>query len=261
MNLSKQASKLLTNKYFLYFIVFLSVTNLFGYLATNKYNAIIFFVLISLLTYQFSKNMAVILLVALVSTALLMSGKLIREGMESGSNMKNAVEKAGDVDPQIKAATQALNETNDVDKAKERLSMPDVASRSEGPTKPKDPNNPDLNESDDSGPEGFSLEKGSSSMKKGKSTKSGPRLDYAATLEESYKNLDNILGGDSIQKLTSDTQKLMSQQQSLFNTMNKMVPVLEGAQNMLKGFDMNSLTKSLEQVGNLGDIKLPQLQK
>ena len=43
--------------------------------------------------------------------------------------------------------------------------------------------------------------------------------------------------------------------------MNKMVPVLEGAQNMLKGFDMNSLAKSLQQVGNLGDIKLPQIPK
>ena len=259
MNLSKEASKLLTNKYFLYFIVFLSATNLFGYLATNKYNAIIFFVLVSLLTYQFSKNMAVILLVALLSTGVLMSGKLIREGMESGSSMNTTVEKAGDIDPQIKAATQALDETNDVEKAKQRLSKSDIANRSEGPTKPKDPNNPDLNASDESGPEGFSLEKGPT--KTSKSSNSAPRLDYAATLEESYKNLDNILGGDSIQKLTSDTQKLMAQQQSLFNTMNKMVPVLEGAQNMLKGFDMNSLSKSLQQVGNLGDIKLPQLNK
>lgn len=261
MNLSKQASKLLTNKYFLYFVVFLSVTNLFGYLAMNKYNAIIFFVLVSLLTYQFSKNMCVILLVALFSTALLMSGKMIREGMDSGSSaMNSTVEKAGDIDPQIKAATNALNETNDVEKAKERLSNPDKMNvSSEGPTKPKDPNNPDLNASDEQGPEGFSLEKGLT--KKSKTSNVGPRLDYAATLEESYKNLDNILGGDSIQKLTSDTQKLMAQQQSLFNTMNKMVPVLEGAQNMLKGFDMNSLSKSLQQVGNLGNIQLPQLPK
>ncbi len=259
MNLPKEASKLLTNKYFLYFVVFLTATNLFGYLATQKYNAIIFFILIGLLTYQFNKNMVIVLLVALFSTSFLLSSKLIREGMTSGSNeMKNKIEKAGDIDPQIKDATKALNETNNVQAAKARLSEPDV-SKNDGPTKPKDPNNPDLNAADDQGPEGVGQQV---SGKKGKeSSTAAPRIDYAATLEESYKNLDNILGGDSIQKLTSDTQKLMAQQQSLFNTMNKMVPVLEGAQNMLKGFDMNSLTKSLQQVGNLGDIKLPQIPK
>jgi hypothetical protein len=45
----------------------------------------------------------------------------------------------------------------------------------------------------------------------------------------------------------------MKQPQNLFNTMNQMVPVLEGAQNMLKGFDMESLTKSLGSMSSLGN--------
>ena len=65
MNFSSEISKLLTNKYFLYFMVFLAATNVLGYLVTNKLNAVIFFALIGLLTYQFSKNMAVILLIAI----------------------------------------------------------------------------------------------------------------------------------------------------------------------------------------------------
>jgi hypothetical protein len=44
----------------------------------------------------------------------------------------------------------------------------------------------------------------------------------------------------------------MQQQQNLFNTMNQMVPVLEGAQNMLKNMDMKSLTETLSGMGNLG---------
>ncbi len=68
MSLATEASKLLTNKYFLYFIVFLAATNVLGYLVTNKTNAVIFFALVGLLTYQFSKNMAVILLVAVIAT-------------------------------------------------------------------------------------------------------------------------------------------------------------------------------------------------
>jgi hypothetical protein len=107
-----------------------------------------------------------------------------------------------------------------------------------------DINNPDLNKKlDSASPEGFGTK---NSNKKGKNEEHfGPRLDYAATIEQSYQNLDSLLGSDSIKQLTGDTQKLMQQQQNLFNTMNQMVPVLEGAQNMLKGFDMESLTKSL----------------
>jgi hypothetical protein len=261
MNITKEAMKLFNNKYFFYFIVFLTITNIISYLVNGKYNAIIFFALIYGLVYQFSKNRTIILLVALVGTSLLVSTRLIREGMSNESEseseqIKITSEKAGDIDPQIKAATDALNKTNDVEKAKQNLSID--SEKQDGPVKPSDPNNPDLNTSNEEGPAGV----GSSSSKKGSGKSSSvPRLDYAATLEESYKNLDSILGGDSIQRLTTDTQKLMAQQQTLFNTMNKMVPVLEGAQNMLKGFDMNSLSKSLEQVGNLGNIKLPEMSK
>ena len=72
MSFVNESSKLLTNKYFLYFIVFLASTNVLGYMVTNKINAIIFFILVSILTYQFSKNMAVILLVAIIATNFLM---------------------------------------------------------------------------------------------------------------------------------------------------------------------------------------------
>ena len=49
MSFASEASKLLTNKYFLYFMVFLASTNVLGYLITNKINAVIFFVLVQTL--------------------------------------------------------------------------------------------------------------------------------------------------------------------------------------------------------------------
>ena len=111
-----------------------------------------------------------------------------------------------------------------------------------------DTNNPGLNKqiAELNVPEGVGEK--IKAKKNGKNENFGPRLDYAATIEESYNNLDNILGSDSIKQLSGDTQKLMQQQQNLFNTMNQMVPVLEGAQNMLKGFDIQGLTKSLENI-------------
>jgi hypothetical protein len=71
-------------------------------------------------------------------------------------------------------------------------------------------------------------------------------------IEQSYQNLDSILGSDSIKQLTNDTQKLMQQQQNLFNSMNQMVPVLESAKSMLSGFNMDDLQKSFKDISGLG---------
>ena len=85
MSFANEASKLLTNKYFLYFIVFLAVSNVLGYLVTNKINAVIFFALICLLMANFSKNMVVVLIVAIIATNLLMVNGKMREGFTEGT--------------------------------------------------------------------------------------------------------------------------------------------------------------------------------
>jgi hypothetical protein len=86
MNIASEASKLLTNKYFLYFMVFLAVSNVLGYLVTNKVNASHLFRTCRIFSMtNFSKNMSVILLVAIVATNLLMANKTMREGLENAS--------------------------------------------------------------------------------------------------------------------------------------------------------------------------------
>jgi hypothetical protein len=47
----------------------------------------------------------------------------------------------------------------------------------------------------------------------------------------------------------------MSKQQNLFNTMQQMAPMIEGATNMLGGFDIKSLTNSLNKVSDITGIK------
>jgi hypothetical protein len=255
MSFVSEASKLLTNKYFLYFMVFLSATNVLGYLVTNKQNAVIFFALVSLLTYQFSKNMAVVLLVAIIATNFMMSNKMMREGMTNDQESP-ALEKAAAADPQIAATLPIVKNSTNNDEVKQKLENA-VSGTATGTTNLSDNQNIDMNNTDLNKPVAESnIPQGvgeKMSGKKGKSSEPfGPRLDYAATIEQSYQNLDQLLGSDSIKQLTGDTQKLMSQQQNLFNTMNQMVPVLEGAQNMLKGFDMSSLTSSLKGMSALG---------
>lgn len=252
MGFSNEASKLFNNKYFLYFMLFLAATNVLGYLVTNKLNAIVFFVLVSFLTYQFSKNMSIVLLVALVATNFLMSNRKMHEGLEN-QDTSNAINKISDTDPEIAKAVPAVKSSATNDEVKQKLQTSENAVNTALDDNVVDINNTELNKSvnDPTAPQGAGEKIGS---KKGKTEEHfGPRLDYAATIDQSYQHLDNLLGSDSIQKLTSDTQKLMQQQQNLFNTMNQMVPVLEGAQNMLKNFKVDDMVKSLSLTNGLGN--------
>jgi uncharacterized membrane protein YciS (DUF1049 family) len=259
MSLASKASRVLTNKYFLYFIVFLSVTNILGYLVTNKLNAVIFFGLVSLLTYQFSKNMAVVLLVGLITTSLIMSNRIMREGLENASE-SDKMEKLGDISPEMKQAAETLDKTDSVEQTKAKLEENKVNANKasiEEPVTTTDINNPDLNKgSGEAEPEGAGQKLSNNKKVNLGGKTNGPRIDYSATMEEAYNNLDKILGSDGVSKLTQDTQKLMAQQQKLFDTMQNMTPMLQNAKEMLSGFDMKSL-------GNLANLaqSIPGVQK
>ena len=279
MNIASEASKLLTNKYFLYFIVFISVTNVLGYLVNNKLNAVIFFALVGFLMTNFSKNMAVVLLVSILATNLLMANKNMREGMENPTISTDAVkervsnstvdpEKLADVDPELGAGLNALKETGNVDAAKAKLNEKKETAEANGDTtRPiRDSNNPDLNQTNEmeafSAPKGVVHSKGNkagfhnakngSSFKDAAPVNGNSRIDYATTLEDAYDNLDKILGSDGINKLTGDTQKLMLQQQKLFDTMQNMTPMIQQAKDMLSGIDMNQLGGLADMAKGLG---------
>lgn len=260
MSFASEASKLLTNKYFLYFMVFLASTNVLGYLVTNKLNAIAFFGLVSFLTYQFSKNMVVVLLVAVIATNFMMSSRMMREGLENKTNDSSSLDKVESIDSEIAKTLPIVEASKDNAEVGKKIKS---AGESSGKTQEdiratmeaalSDVNNTDLNKKieEKNEPEGFG-EKISGKKSNGKSEHFGPRLDYAATIEQSYQNLDSILGSDSIKQLTNDTQKLMHQQQNLFNSMNQMVPVLESAKSMLSSFNIDDLQKSFKDISGLG---------
>jgi uncharacterized membrane protein YciS (DUF1049 family) len=143
MSFASEASKLLTNKYFLYFMVFLAATNVLGYLVTNKLNAVIFFALVSLLTYQFSKNMAIVLLVGIIATNFLMANRRMREGLENGTTttptstststttptststttptISPAVERVAETQPEMKDVINAVTTSTSNDQVKQKL--------------------------------------------------------------------------------------------------------------------------------------------
>lgn len=278
MNFASETSKLLTNKYVLYFVVFLAASNVLGYLVSNKVNAVIFFALVAFLVSNFSKNMIVILLVAIIATNLLMANKTMREGLENATltdeqktkaeekktSMQETVDtdKLSSVDHQLGDGLNKLKNSESSEQAKaamkEQAQTKKTTVMEEGEDvvfedmehKPIiDPNNretkrttePETFKAINARKSGFHNPKGSSSLSNAAPVNGKTRIDYATTLEDAYTNLESILGSDGIGKLTNDTQRLMTQQQKLFDTMNNMVPMIETAKNMMDSLDMNKL--------------------
>ena len=81
-------------------------------------------------------------------------------------------------------------------------------------------------------------------------------IDYATTIEDAYDELNNILGSDGIQRLTSDSQNLMKQQMQLAEAMKGMTPVIQSIAPMvenLKGM-MGQMGDGKEGLGSIMDL-------
>jgi len=253
MNFKKEAEKLLANKYFLYFIIFLSATNVLGYLVSYKFNSAIIFILIGLIMNQFSKNLVVTLLVALVLTNFLAAMGGLREGAtgsmkdtisdkketatstkeESATEAVNAATTQDDsTDPEIQEAIKTVQDK--VAKAKESAKKGDLVMYDHG----VDTNGVQPKES-------FSSAGKTQSGAKGK----GAYIDHAATVEQSYQHLEDILGNDGIKNLTQDTQNLIEKQKKMYENIQNMMPMVKQAQDFLGNLDFKQLNNMIDVAG------------
>ena len=213
MKLPSTISKILTNKYVLYFIAFLSLTNVLGYMISGDINHIIVFMLVGLIMTYFSKNMAIVLLVSLLMANLFsINIMLSREGFE------------GEKDDDKKKQKKDNSKNNDI------LDSDSV-----------------LNSSIDSVPENESIPTNDESFEVGRG-KRNPKIDYASTITDAYSQLNELIGKDGIKSLTNDTQTLMKQQLQLADSMKAIGPLIEGitpllsqVKGMMGGLDTNSL--------------------
>jgi hypothetical protein len=166
--------------------------------------------------------MALILIVPLILVNFLTMGSAIKEGLE---NKEKDKEKDVTSPPSSTSppADVKMPVDNDISKAMDELKVKDDK-------KQQVSNEPKPIET---------KEKMTGAMK-------DRRIDYGTTIEDAYDNLKGILGGEGLEKLSTDTQKLMQQQMKLAETMKNMSPLLEGAKNMLKTIDFDNL-------GGIGD--------
>jgi len=228
----KAISKVLENKYVLYFVFFLALANLFGYMLLGNVNAIIFFILAGFVCKFFTKNMILIISIPIVLTSVLMIGQKIKETFQTMEDKSSTdkPKKSNTSDEIVYPMDHVTAETTE----DSTITPPSDAETTSAPK--------------------VENESMTTMYKKNK------RIDYASTVEDAYSDLSNILGGDGIKNLTTDTQKLMSQQLQLADAMKSMTPLLESAKGLLQGFDMknlNSLSSLAKNFNMSGGGSLP----
>lgn len=229
MKIPKSLSNLITNKYVLYLVATIAFLNVFGYMVLGNINAVVFFILVGYITTFFSKNMMIVLFVAMVLTNFLMAGMKIKEGLEG---MKEGM-------PDPKKNDPAKDSKN-----------PPIINPPHDPS--QDEQSKDVKKSDGEAFEGRQPLEYSDINKKGKNT--GTRLDHGATVENAYDTLNKIIGGPGFSKMTDDTKRLMEQQQKLAQSMEQFGPMLdsikpflEKAQGLLGNMDIKGISEMANQ--------------
>ena len=228
-----KVEQLLRNKYVLYAVLFVAITHVLGYLTVRDYRSVTLFVAVGLLTSHFTKNMTVTLLSAIVFTGMFASTRLL-EGLTNGSD---------------KEETDDLGQKKEDDKESKKGEKESKKESMKSHGK-EDEKCPEGKCNDKKSKDGFSQQNVPSSTpaaatESEEDSQIGKRIDYAATLEQAYDNLQGILGAKGMEGLTKETQKLINQQSTLMNTLNTMTPVLNSAKSTLDNFDVSKLTASL----------------
>lgn len=115
MSKMPKLDKLLNNKNVLYAVFVIAILNLLGYLMMQNTEAVVFFLIVGFLTTYFSKNMTVVLIVAMVATSIFASTRItyIKEGMSSKNKKSNDKKKSSDEEADADADADAYPDTDD----------------------------------------------------------------------------------------------------------------------------------------------------
>jgi hypothetical protein len=207
MKLNSTVSKILTNKWVLNIVSVLALLNVIGYMVMGNFNNVLFFMVLAILVRYFSKNMILVLGIPLIIVNIFaMKQTSYIEGMDN-NNKGNNNEKTHDNKNDQSVTSDSTDLSNNV-----------ISSNIQ--------------------------DKQQSGFEVGRKKSGSAKIDYAATIEDAYDDLNKILGSDGMKSLTDDTQRLMKQQMELAESMKamtpiveKMLPMAEQAQKMMAGMD------------------------
>jgi hypothetical protein len=240
---NSKIAKFFSSKTLLNIVVAISFLNIIWFVIFGETIAIIYFILIGLVTSFFSKNMVIVLSIPLVLVNLFLANTIFSNSVKKREGLENKTDN-----------NDSSSSTSKNDKNKKKTST--SSSTNQGlPITPLDNNTTETNTPENDNNIENNIENKTEideSFEVGRSKKNskGYNIDYASTVEDAYDELNKILGSDGIKRLTSDTQNLMKQQMQLAESMKSMQPLIAGMAPIMK--QAEGLLGSMGQTGNLG---------
>ena len=267
MKLPKVVETMLNDKNVLYVVTFLAIMNFFGYIILRDRNALLIFLSVGFISTYFSKNMTVVLLSTLLLTNFItvLSRNFVvsKEGFDAtastegdanatDANAKGTDATSADATKKPVPANSVVNRAKPVvtgaGGASNKASKKVTASASS--TAAAVPNG----QKDAATTKEPMTELSPASLDDDDDLPVNNRVDYAKTLEKAYDNLENLVGKDGVNGLTSQTNVLMEQQQKLMENMKSMEPLLKTAQSFLDKFESSSMGKLFEKIPGMSSM-------
>ena len=211
-----KSKKLLTNKYFLYFVLILSCLYLLFLLLEKRFNLVIVFGLIAYIIYCFNKNMIIVLGVSLIITFISTLGMKVKEGLENNTTP-----------PTVPSPEK---------KKSELIVPPNLTNGSVSTT---------TTDSSATTPEAKNT---TTESMNSISRKRGRIDENAASVQDTYNDLNKLLENGAGPNLNIDTKQLLEQQAQLTEAMKNMGPLIESAKTLMNGMNfegLNNLASSL----------------
>ena len=259
MKLPKVVETMLNDKNVLYIVAFLAIMNFFGYIILRDSYALLIFLSVGFISTYFSKNMTVVLLSTLLLTNFItvLSRNFIvnKEGFDATAAETDSPD----------SADATAKKPDSADSATATAKKPAIATGVAGAGGASSKSSKKIAATASSTKMATTVQKPNS--QKEAMTELSPaslddeddlpinnRVDYAKTLEKAYDNLENLVGKDGVNGLTSQTTVLMDQQQKLMENMKSMEPLLKTAQSFLDKFESSSMGKLFEKIPGMSSM-------
>ena len=228
-------NKIVKNKYLLYLLALISFIVILNNIFKEKFAAILFFYLICVITFNYTKNMNIVLLFALLSTLLvdLLNNK--REGLankkEKLTNKKEKLTNKKEKLTNKKNENELLDELNKL--TDEKIESIDELTNKKEKQKAGYQNQIKLNPGLYNIPNKDKLKTQDTEMDK---------------IEKAYDGFDKLIGENGIRNMSAHTKDLVKQQKELLKSLKEITPALNEALGSIGKLDLSSLANVFKNI-------------
>ena len=220
---------LVNNKYVLYAVALIALLDIMGFILRYEFSSVLLFYLVGMITFYYTKNMTIVLTVPLFVTSLIYFFKKtfnMKEGMKEGVDATQP-----DTD-QVNALLEEAKEATE-DAAEGAEGAESMTNKDKKPVKQNYQNQIKLKPGELNTPNKEQLAK---------------QLGKADKMEQTYDNLEKVIGENGIKSMSSSTQELVRQQKELVKGLKEVTPALNEAMGAIGKIDMGGLSKLFNSV-------------